>query len=117
MNPVTQNNYGNRADIKQLRLKEWRLLKCWVPTAIPNADPQVDLPGYRYALQQRIQLTQAAHDDDGKLDWDNATVDKKWTVVGEGSLEWAKANAEHYGIEVPTEEYWLEDHQTEEDDD
>lgn len=63
------------------------------------------MPGYRYALQQRVEFS---NDSESK---------RMWNVIGEGSEEWAKANAEHYGIEVPEEEYVLEDHQNPEDDD
>lgn len=110
MNPVTNPNQG-----KQKRLKEYRLLKCWVPTAIPaDAGGNDDLPGYRYALQQRVEVETPVYDDKGKLT-DDVETKRKWTVVGEGSEAWAKANAEHYNIEVPTDEYIIEDHQEEDD--
>ena len=76
----------------------------WVPN-IPESEGGHNLPGYRYALQQRVEFS-------------NSKESKRiWNVIGEGSKEWAEANAKHYGIEVPEEEYILEDHQDPEDED
>lgn len=62
------------------------------------------MPDYRYALQQRVKFSNSK---ESKL---------MWNVIGEGNKEWAEANAKHYEIEVPEEEYILEDHQEPEDD-
>lgn len=112
MNPMQNPNQPNVIE----RLKEYRLLKCWVPTSTPNKDELIsdgdNVPGFRYALQQRViaNVPKTEENEDGT----NSVVyvqAKVWNVVGEGSKRWAEINAEHYGIEVPEEEYVVEDHQ------
>lgn len=108
MNPVTQNNQQRKL------LKEYRILKVWVPDAQESSNGK-DLPGYRYAMQQRVEVQVPDLDEDGKMTGEYHP-EKMWMVRGEGNEEWAKLNAEHYGIEVPTEEYILEEHQDPEED-
>lgn len=74
------------------------LRKLW---SIPDAQ-------YIYVLYQEV-LTETAELVDGKANWDNI-VDKEadWRVIGQqhfGNEEWAGRTAEHFGIEVPEEEY------------
>lgn len=110
MNPMQNPNQPNVVE----RLKEYRLLKCWVPTSTPNKDELItdgdNVPGFRYALQQRVIASVPKTEE--KEDGTNSVVyvkAKVWNVVGEGSKRWAEINAEHYGIEVPEEEYIIED--------
>lgn len=100
MNPVTNPNQGETK-----RLKEFRLLKCWVPTAINDTN----LPGFKYALQQKFEQTRPVFDDNHKPT-DKTVTYWMWQPIGEGDLDWAKTNAEHYKITVPTDEYVIEDH-------
>lgn len=81
---------------KPLRLKIYRLLKVW--------DAKAEKPGYVYFLQQGIEVKEGEK------------TKRVWTVNGVGDLEWAKTNAEHYKLEIPTEEYVLEDYQDEDSD-
>lgn len=104
MNPVMNPNQGETK-----RLKEFRLLKCWVPTVI---DEKTGLPGFKYALQQKFEQVRPIFDDKHKPTDETVTY-WKWQAIGEGDLAWAEANAKHYGITVPTDEYVLEDHDAE----
>lgn len=116
MNPMQNPNQPNVLE----RLREYRILKCWVPTSTPNKDDLIpdgdNVPGFRYALQQRVIASVPKTEE--KEDGTNGVVyvkAKVWNVVGEGSKRWAEINAEHYGIEVPEEEYIIEDHQGDEE--
>lgn len=99
------NTVSFRPGDKSRLVKEYRLLKVWLAGQ--------EKPGYRYALQQRVEVTSPKYADDGTIA--SEEIKRKWIVVGEGDEEWATANAAHYNLVVPTEEYILEDHQDTED--
>ena len=96
--------------VKSTLLKIYRIIKVWAAQEAGYGDTP-KLPGYRYVLQQGISMEKPLYNNKGQqAGTDTARV---WKVIAEGDLEWAKVNAEHYKIDIPTDEYIMEDYQTE----
>lgn len=97
--------FNQPKDIRNIQLGTYELRKLWDPATAE----------FYYVLAQRYRVERCemvGEDDKKEPNWDNIieTVED-WGVVPShrGDLDWAKRNAEHYGIEVPEEEYKQEE--------
>lgn len=90
------NQFQAPNNIRSKRTGNIEIRKLW---HVPEAK-------FFYALYVEFEQ-ETAELVDGEPNWDNVTKETGWTAPQgyTGDEEWAARTAEHFGIEVPEEEY------------
>lgn len=98
---MDQFAYKPTPNKRTIDLGEYEIRKLWDTV---KAD-------FYYVLARRFREETCEMEGEGadaKPNWDNITDSKDdWGAYPQdkGDLDWAKRNAEHFGLEVPTEEF------------